>query len=385
MPSHPKRRVFIVLALIAVVVLGGFAAWQVAVRSLKSQVEQALGPQGEVREIRVGLTGIEILDIRIRAQKSSGWPSDDELRAKRIVVIPDFLDLLTARLSISSILIEEAYIAMLRTRSGQMKIIPSLLDTPSTSNAPNTPAGKPAQNPAGQSGGGDPGTQIGIGKIVLTAGVIEFFDASIRSTPVKLRLEQIDARLGKLLLPQLTGHTAVKIDGVVKGNRQDGQLAIDGTVELATKESGLSTKLRGIDMTVLQPYLIRTAETGVRRGTLDLDLKSSVAKGKLRAPGTLTLNNLELASSSGTFMGLPRTAMVGTMKDKKGRISVKFVLEGDVNDPEFSLNEQMTMRLGASLANSLGISLESLTKGVGRIGTGSASGIGESVQKLLRK
>jgi hypothetical protein len=76
---------------------------------------------------------------------------------------------------------------------------------------------------------------------------------------------------------------------------------------------------------------------------------------------------------------------VGTMKDKKGRISVKFVLEGDVNDPEFSLNEQMTMRLGASLANSLGISLESLTKGVGRIGTGSASGIGESVQQLLRK
>lgn len=84
-------------------------------------------------------------------------------------------------------------------------------------------------------------------------------------------------------------------------------------------------------------------------------------------------------------MGLPRTAMIGMMKDKKGRLSVKFVLEGDVNDPEFSLNEQMTMRLGASLANSLGISLESLAKGVGRLGSGSASGIGESVQKLFGK
>ena len=378
MSSHSKRRLLIVLALIGIMVLGGFAAWHVAIRSLKSQVEQALGPQGEVREIRVGLTGIEILDIRIRAQKNSGWPSEDELRAKRIIVTPNILDLLTARLSIDSIRIDEAYIAMLRTRNGQVKVIPSLLDPTETT------AGKSATIRADQSSG-NKGRQIAIGKILLNAGAVEFFDASVRATPVKLRLEQIDARLGKILLPQLTGHTAIKIDGVIKGNRQDGQLAIDGSMELATKESGLSTKLRGVDMTVLQPYLIRTAETGVRRGTLDLDLKSSVARGKLRAPGTLTLSDLELASSSGTFMGLPRTAMIGMMKDKKGRLSVKFVLEGDVNDPEFSLNEQMTMRLGASLANSLGISLESLAKGVGRLGSGSASGIGESVQKLFGK
>ena len=379
MPNHQKRRLLIVLTVISVVVIGGFVGWQFAIRSLKSQVEQALGPQGEVREIRVGLTGIELVDIRIRAQANSGWPSEDELRAKRIVVTPDFLDLLTASLSIDSIRIEDAYVAMLRTRSGQMKIIPSLLGTRSM------PAGQPAVDPAGKSGDDKAGTQIGIGKILLTAGVIEFFDASVRSTPVKLRLEQIDASVGKLLLPQLTGHTAIKIDGVIKGNRQDGRLAIDGSMELATKESGFSTKLRGVDMTVLQPYLIRAAETGVRRGTLDLDLKSSIAKGKLRAPGTLTLADLELASSSGSFMGLPRNVATGMMKDKKGRISVKFVLEGDINDPKFSLNEQMAMRLGSALANSLGISLESLAKGVGSVGSGSAKGIGESVQKLLRK
>ncbi len=379
MPSQPKRRLLIVVTLVTALIIGGFAAWQFAIRSLKSQVEQALGPQGEVREIRVGLTGIEILDIRIRAQKNSGWPSEDELRAKRIVVTPDLLDLLTARLSINSIRIEDAYVAMLRTRGGQVKVIPSLLATKTGAE------GKPAPTPAGTPGDSKPDTQISIGKILLSGGVIEFYDASIRSTPVKLRLEQIDASIGKLLLPDLTGHTAIKIDGVLKGNRQDGKLAIDGSIELATKDSGFSTKLRGIDMTVLQPYLIQSAETGVRRGTLDLDLKSSVTKGKLRAPGTLTLADLELASSSGTFMGLPRNATVGMMKDKKGRISVKFVLEGDINDPKFSLNEQMATRLASSLASSLGVSLESLAKGVGGVGSGSAKGIGDSLQKLLRK
>ncbi len=268
---------------------------------------------------------------------------------------------------------------MLRTRNGQMKVLPSLLGAKAEA------AGKPMPDPAGKTGEGKPDTQISIGKITLTEGIIEFYDGSIRSTPVKIRLEQIDASIGKLLLPGLTGHTAIKIDGVLKGNRQDGKLAIDGSIELATKDSGLSTRLRGVDMTVLQPYLIQATETGVRRGTLDLDLKSSVAKGKLRAPGTLTLADMELASSSGTFMGLPRNAAVGLMKDKKGRISVKFVLEGDINDPKFSLNEHLTTRLGSSLASSLGVSLESLTKGVGSVGSGSAKGIGDSAKKLLRK
>ncbi len=379
MPTQPKRRLFIAVTLVIALIVGGFVAWQFAVRSLKSQVEQALGPQGEVREIRVGLTGIEILDLRIRAQKSAGWPSADELRAQRIVVSPDILDLLTARLSIDSILVEGAYIAMLRTRSGQIKVIPSLLETTTAVKESKTP------DSATKPGDGKSATQISIGKILLAGGIIEFYDASIRATPVKLRLEQIDASIGKLLLPDLTGHTAIKIDGVIKGNRQDGKLAIDGSIELATKDSGFSTKLRGVDMTVLQPYLIKTAETGVRRGTLDLDLKSSVTKGKLRAPGTLTLADLELASSSGTFMGLPRSATISMMKDKKGRISAKFVLEGDINDPKFSLNEQMATRLGSSLASALGISLESLAKGVGSVGSGSARGISESLGKLLNK
>lgn len=379
MPNRPSRRSLILLALAVAVLLGAFAAWQYGIRSLKTEVEQALGPRGEVREIRVGLTGIEILDIRIRAQKDGSWPSEDELRAQRILITPNIADLLTAKVSLDGIRVEGAYIAMLRTKSGQMKILPSLLDTQAKKQE------KPSSGTQGKPDDGKGGIPISIDRIALSGGVIEFYDASIRATPVKLRLEQIEASIGKLRLPELTGHTSLKINGLIKGNRQDGKLSIDGSVELATKESGMSTKLRGVDMTVLQPYLIQAAETGVRRGTLDLDLKSSVASGKLRAPGTLTLSDLELTSGSGTFMGLPRSAAVGMLKDKKGRISVKFLLEGDVNDPKFSLNEQLATRLASSFAGSVGVSLESLAKGVGNVGGGSAKAIGESVGKLFGK
>ena len=58
------------------------------------------------------------------------------------------------------------------------------------------------------------------------------------------------------------------------------------------------------DLVTLQAYLLKAAETGVKRGTLDLDLNASVKKGILHAPGTLTLKNLELSSTSGTLMAL---------------------------------------------------------------------------------
>jgi hypothetical protein len=57
-----------------------------AARSVKESIQGALGPEGEAAEIKVGLTSIEILDVRIRAPK--GWPSDSTLRARRIVIVP---------------------------------------------------------------------------------------------------------------------------------------------------------------------------------------------------------------------------------------------------------------------------------------------------------
>ncbi len=371
MASQPKRRLLILVTITLVAVIGALTAWNFGMRVLKGQIEQALGPRGEVREIRVGVTGVEILDLRINAKRDGGWPSEDELRAQRILVTPNLNDLLTAQLSIDSIRVEGAYIAMLRTRNGQIKVLPGLLDT-----QPTTKPKAAGTNTADE-------TPIRIDNIIIAESAIEFYDASVRKTPVKLRIEQIDARLGKLLLPHLTGQTSIKVNGVLKGNRRDGKLDIDGTIELASKDSGFATALRGVDMTVLQPYLIQAAETGVRRGTLDLDLKSSVNKGKLRAPGTLTLSDLELSSGSGSFMGLPRNAAVGLMKNANGKISVKFLLEGDINDPRFSLNEEMATRLATALASSLGISIESLAKGVGGIGGSALKGISESLGKLL--
>jgi len=143
----------------------------------------------------------------------------------------------------------------------------------------------------------------------------------------------------------------------------------------------------------LQLYLIKAPETGVRKGALDLDLQSDVSKGRLMAPGKLIISGLELApamNAFGTFMGVPREAVLASLKNKNGKIVTTFVLEGDIDNPQFSLNETLTTRLASSMAETLGVSLGGVAKGVEGLGQSgveaagkAARGAGRAVQRLF--
>ena len=376
MRNKTRRWTLIIATAVVVLLIVGFVAFQFAVRSLKGQIEKVLGPQGEVKEIRVGLTGIEIIGIRIRAPQSPDkpWPVEDELRAERIKIVPAILDSLSARVVLRSIRVEGAYISMLRAKDGRVRVLPDLLETRTGSEASGSTGKKDA-------------TAISIDKVELVDGTIDFFDATIRQPPFKLRLEQINASIGKLQLPDLKGESPIKVDGIVKGVRQDGKVSISGSIELASKESGLTTRLRGVDLVALQPYLIKAAETGIKKGALALELNSSVRKGLLHAPGTLTLSDLELlpAGPSGKITGMSANAAIALMKNRKGKISVRFVLDGDINDPHFSLNETMLKTISTSLADMLGVSVGGLAKGVEGIGRGATKGLGDTLNKLIKK
>ncbi len=349
--TRRKHWGFIVLTAFAVLAIAVFIGLHFATQALKSKVEQALGADSEIGEITVGWTALEIHRLRIKGPP--GWPAADALRAQRIVIVPDLIGLLSSKLRVHRITVEDGYISVLRARDGRLRLLPSLLETRAKGGAAQKDAAVPA---------------VAIGTIELRDGVLEFFDATVRQPPHKLRLEQLQAEVDNLHVPDLAGRTKIKIDGVVKGVQRDGTLAIAGWAEPADKNSELSTHLQRVDLKAFEPYLIKASETGVRHGTLDFDLKSTVRRNNLTAPGDLTLSGLELESSGGafaTFMGMPRNAIVSALKNNKDQIAVHFTLEGDLNDPHFSLNENLATRLGSGIASTLGVSIEGLARGVG--------------------
>ncbi|MDE2585956.1 MAG: hypothetical protein KGN39_11240, partial [Betaproteobacteria bacterium] len=82
-------------------------------RTLKSQVEAALGPESEIGAIQLHWDRVEVSQLRLKAP--AGWPAPDTLRAERIIIVPDLRGLLDARIRIARIRIEGGYVSALRT------------------------------------------------------------------------------------------------------------------------------------------------------------------------------------------------------------------------------------------------------------------------------
>jgi hypothetical protein len=92
----------------------------------------------------------------------------------------------------------------------------------------------------------------------------------------------------------------------------------------------------------------------------------------------------------GTFMGVPRGVVLAFLKDKGNRIAMDFIIEGDINNPKFSLNEALSVRMAASMAETLGVSIQGVAEGVGMLGRkgaeamgGTAKGIGDAIGGLF--
>jgi hypothetical protein len=337
---------------------------------------QALGPGSEIKDLRVGWKGVEIEGLRIPGPH--GWPSEDALRAALVTLKPGMTGLFTGDYRISSIIITDPYLSVYRTGNGRLRVVPSLIHE------------KGKETPTETS---DRKESLVIGRITFRNGVVEFFDATVSRVPLKIRMEEIQAGMDDLTVPALKRKSAFSLEANVKGNTRDGRVKVTGWADVSTLDSSVRLQLSSVDLTVLQPYLVKSGDAKVRKGLLDLDLQSDVRNNRLKAPGTVVISDLKLARARGlfgTFMGAPRDAVLNLMKDQGNRISLHFLLEGDIRNPRFSLEETLTQRLAVSMAESLRVSVGGVAKGAGSLGergveaaSGVVKGIGGTVQELF--
>lgn len=353
-----RKAVKIVAGVVLVLGVGVVTSLHFAGKALKTQIEAALGAESEVGSISLGLMSVSIEQLRIKAP--AGWPAAETLRAERIRVVPDWSALLSKRIGLRSIEVEGAYLSLLRTPEGKLRLLPSLLEKPKSADS-------------------GPPPEVRIGEVRLSNAAVDFFDASVKKPAHKIVIEDVQARLSALHLPALDADSDLEIKGTLKGVQHDGEFGLDGHMVLANLDSKIVTRLRGVDLVAMQPYLVKAAEAGVKRGTLDMDITSAIKQRKLHAQGSVTLHKLELESNGG-FLGLPRQAAVGALKDGKDDIRVSFVLEGNLDDPRFSLNESIAMRFGAGLAETLGVSIGGLGQAVGQ----AASSVGSTIKGLFK-
>ena len=351
--SAPRRnRWWLAAAVLAAAAALGLGALQFAARALRSEVVAALGPRATLEQAALTWDGVELRGLRIAA--APGWPAADELRAARVHVAPDLRSLWGRSWRVRAVRVEGGYVSMRRDRAGRLRLLPALLERGAAD----------AAAPASPAGGRAP---LEIGRVELHDAVVELHDASVGVRAHRLRLERLDAQAGPLALPALDRPVEVAIDGVLQGVRRHGRVRVHGTLTPATRDAQLAVRLAGVDLVALQPYLLKAADTGVRGGALDLSLDATVQRQRLRAPGRMTLTGLELADGRGPLAGLaglPRQAVLSALQ-RDGKLRVGFTLEGRLDDPAFSLNENLATRVASGLAESVGVSVGGMVQGVG--------------------
>lgn len=368
---------FLFAALLALLLLVP-AAYYFAVQRLKVAVEQGLGARAQVGDVVVRWNALELHDVVVRA--ADGWPVQDELRARVVRVVPALMSLLRGDIEVRELRLEGAYLSMLRARNGRLRVLPAVLEPAAA------PQGRQDDAPGTQSDAAveaysdeAPAHVIRFDSIVLVDGALDYCDATVARKPHCIALRALDGRLSDLRIPTLDAASTLTLAGTVAGPTRDGHLALEGSLTMATRDMDLKLDLTGVDLRSVEPYLVKAADAGVKRGVLDLSMHAKVLKRRLDAPGRLTLSELELVEHGHSALGLPRALVVSALKDRSGRIQVDFTLKGNLDDPKFSLNEVMASRFAAAVAEGLGVSIGGLAEGVGK----AAGGIGESLRKLF--
>ncbi|WP_322106938.1 DUF748 domain-containing protein [Paraburkholderia sp. J41] len=380
MATSIRKRILLIAAIVvALLVLAALGTLYVLQRKAKSAVEEALAPIGTASGVHVAwnLASVELTDLRLTPPRD--WPTADTLHAARVTLVPDLRALLAHRVHIREIVVRDFTMTVLRRANGSILILSNLREEMTRASGANGAS----EASAAQAGHETPREKL-IDHIGFENGAFDFYDRTVGNPPWRVTVSNAHASVDNLHLPALDEPTRVAVAGDVPGPAHTGHVTFDGWIRIASKDSQTHTTLRGVDVRTIDPYLLKKAgaRTNVTGGTVDLDLTATVQRYHIHAPGTITLHDLRLAENDDpldTFLSIPTRAAVAALKSHKGNITLHFVLDGNLHDPKFRLNDNLMTELRAGFAQALGVSAEGVAKGAGQ----TAKGIADALRTLL--
>lgn len=177
---------------------------------------------------------------------------------------------------------------------------------------------------------------VRIGGVVVNQGSANFADFSL--TPnFATAIQQLNGQIGTLdnQSPQ-----AASVDITGKVDRY-APVSIKGKLTPFDPLNSLdiATRFQNVELTTITPYSGKFAGYRIRKGRLNLDLHYRIEKGQLNAENKVLVENLQLGEKvdSPDAVDLPIRLAVALLKDTQGRISIELPVQGDLNNPQFSV------------------------------------------------
>lgn len=356
-----------------VIILGIIIALliQNANKIIKRELESALGKGFSVRTVDLRWGRVDAFDISFKNPAGKEVFKTDRLRLEA-----DFMGLLKKHYVISNLSLRNPYIFLETDRDGKL-INPFVRKEP-----PKEKVEKPLP-------------PVLIKKIVITGGALDYLDRKVSGTPVLTKVRDMELGLKEIAFPFGDNFSTYTLSANIPGNQSTGSLKSHGEIKPKTKDMDCKVEVRKLDVTSFKPYYQKKGDVNVTKGTLDLDMDAKVSSKKLNAPGTAVLKDLEFERRTGlggTFLSVPLSGVVTLLKNNNNEIVVNFVLEGDLDNPKFSLREDFMRKVTIAMAEKLGLSVKRIGESIVVFGAEGAKevgkeveGIGESLRKILKR
>ncbi|OPY72109.1 MAG: hypothetical protein A4E63_01329 [Syntrophorhabdus sp. PtaU1.Bin050] len=359
--TSTKKRWLIVGSIALLCLIAGIALlMKLSGTLLKAQIERALGDNVKAGSVEIAWGTVTIKDlVFFREGQQVGKVKTVDIRA-------DFLSALKKKVMIARVDVEEPDFDILMDKKGKIVLPVSLPDQrreEKTSKTKETMAVK-------------------IKTLTIKDGKVRFEDRS-PTRPVFLRFDDVKADAENITFPSADQWTNYDMSAHLAGPDHKGIITVSGKTNFKTEETKGKMTLKNVDLPLFRPYIEKKGDLSIERGFMDMNMDVGIAKKHIRAPGVLVLNDLQFRSGKGlgdTFLGIPRSMVLGLLKSGDNKIKLDFVVEGDLNNPRFSIRENLLKRATVGLAGKLGLSVKEVGEGI----VGGTSKVLEETTKTIK-
>lgn len=288
-------------------------------------------------ELRSGLLGSD-LDVQLKSTEPlalsvSGSAHVDQLHTLDTLRERDFVRWKQVRvggldyrhgesLAIERVELDQPYARFVINENLTTNVSELIVPQPAAPNESKADAGKPLA--------------IRIGGVAINDGSANFADFSLTPS-FATAVQQMNGRIG-VLDNQKPQAASVDIQGKVD---RYAPMSIKGKLTPFDPLNSLdiATSFKNVELTTITPYSGKFAGYRIRKGRLNLDLHYRIEKGQLNAENKVLVENLQLGErvDSPDAVDLPIRLAVALLKDTQGRIAIELPVQGDLNNPQFSV------------------------------------------------
>ncbi|CBL45512.1 Conserved hypothetical protein [gamma proteobacterium HdN1] len=177
---------------------------------------------------------------------------------------------------------------------------------------------------------------IRVGKVEISNGSANFADLSLTPS-FSTAIGQLDGQVSTM---DSATKTPALVDIKGKVDRY-APVSIKGSLTPfdPTERLDITAGFHRMELTTLTPYSGKFAGYRLRKGRLDLDVHYKIVQGMLTAENKVVLKDLQLGEKveSPDAMDLPIRLAIALLKDPKGNIKIELPIQGDINNPSFSV------------------------------------------------